>query len=342
MVDVYVEQLAHAIAGSSRELGKELNIDRQQLLSARTRLDRGSTNSAASHASTTSQNTHSRIVTTLDGWISLTISRPDDVELLPALFESDAPPLRELWPWISGRAAELPSAHIRDQAGLLGLSCAVPDEHRASPFSDLDLVVFPPPTRNRLAQFRVVDLSALWAGPLCAHLLGKVGAHVTTVEDPNRPDGSRFGSPALYAALHTGHELASLELRTAEGLGRLHELLRRADVVITSARPRAFLQLGIDPDALMSEHPITAWISITGFGPSQPNRAGYGDDAAVAGGLWRRTPAGPVFLGDAIADPLTGLTSAAVAMHALATRTRIRAHVSLASVAARASSSPRS
>ena len=59
-----------------------------------------------------------------------------------------------------------------------------------------------------LSQAKVIDLSALWAGPLCAHLLHRCGAHVTTVSI-QRPDGAQFGSPDFYRHLHAGHDKSS-------------------------------------------------------------------------------------------------------------------------------------
>src|SRR3546814_12978534 len=53
------------------------------------------------------------------------------------------------------------------------------------------------------------------------------------------------------------------------------------------------------------------WLQITGHGPDQPHRVGFGDDAAVAGGIVTvRDDGTPDFLGDAVADPLTGLLGA--------------------------------
>ena len=88
-------------------------------------------------------------------------------------------------------------------------------------------------------------------------------------------------------------------------------------MVITSARPRAFEQLGLTPEALFARNPRLTWVAITGYGwwGDGADRVAFGDDAAAAGGLVRRTARGePRFLGDALADPLTGLAAAAGAL----------------------------
>jgi crotonobetainyl-CoA:carnitine CoA-transferase CaiB-like acyl-CoA transferase len=62
--------------------------------------------------------------------------------------------------------------------------------------------------------------------------------------------------------------------------------------------------------------PGRLWTSITGYGRAHEWIA-YGDDAAVAAGLaWSSDPEvdGPVFPADALADPLTGLHTAAIVL----------------------------
>jgi crotonobetainyl-CoA:carnitine CoA-transferase CaiB-like acyl-CoA transferase len=62
-------------------------------------------------------------------------------------------------------------------------------------------------------------------------------------------------------------------------------------------------------------------LSITGYGRRGPGAdwIAFGDDAAVAGGLTATTNAGePVFCGDAVADPVTGLFGAAAVLRSLA------------------------
>ena len=57
------------------------------------------------------------------------------------------------------------------------------------------------------------------------------------------------------------------------------------------------------------------WVSITGYGYYTPrrDRVAFGDDAAVAGGaaVAAGGPDAPVFVLDAVADPLSGLVAAA-------------------------------
>lgn len=162
----------------------------------------------------------------------------------------------------------------------------------------------------------VLDLSSLWAGPLAGSLLAMTGARVVKVESLRRPDGARLGSPEFYRLLNGMKQVVELDFATAEGLDRLRSLVAEADIVIEGSRPRALAQLGIDARAVAAAG--ATWVSLTADGRESEagNRIGFGDDAAVAAGLSAAMRAGwgePMFGGDAIADPLTGIPAALAA-----------------------------
>src|SRR3546814_2759005 len=93
------------------------------------------------------------------------------------------------------------------------------------------------------------------------------------------------------------------------------------------SRPRALRQMGIDAETLLHEQPQLTWLALNGYGRGEPQEQwiAYGDDAGVAGGLTelqRRASGEAVFIGDAIADPLTGLHAAVAAWLTSITRPR--------------------
>jgi len=91
-------------------------------------------------------------------------------------------------------------------------------------------------------------------------------------------------------------------------------LVDAADIVIESSRPRALARFGLDAAAAVAAG--TTWVSITAYGRAV-DRVGFGDDVAAGSGLVAVDGDGhPVFAGDAIADPLTGLTAAVLAARA--------------------------
>ncbi|MBA8804903.1 crotonobetainyl-CoA:carnitine CoA-transferase CaiB-like acyl-CoA transferase [Nocardioides ginsengisegetis] len=159
----------------------------------------------------------------------------------------------------------------------------------------------------------VVDLSSLWAGPLCGQILGRAGARVVKVESARRPDGARAGEPRLFDWLHAGQESVAVDFTLAQDRASVADLIRSADFVIEASRPRALAQLGLSHDQL-DLRAGTVWVSITGYGRGRPDLVAFGDDAAAAGGLLARSRCGPVFCADAIADPLTGVIAALAAV----------------------------
>lgn len=182
---------------------------------------------------------------------------------------------------------------------------------------------------------RVVDMSALWAGPLCGGLLAEAGCEVVKIEAAHRPDTIRRSSPEFFARLN-GHKLDhALDFKEPADREQLAALIEDADVLITSVRRRAIDSLGLAALARQRTRPLI-WIAITGHGLSGlgAERIGFGDDCAVAGGLvaWRED--GPCFVGDALADPLTGLYAAATALRALALRESGMFDLALSRVAA--------
>ena len=246
-----------------------------------------------------------RLLRTRDGWVAVSLARPDDVAGVPALVAGavDIEPWDAVAAWAAGRDADAVTA----RAGLLGIPAAalgaVPSQ------APVRTTMIDAPARPPVEHPLVVDLSALWAGPLCAHLLGWTGARVVKVESLDRPDGARRGDRRFYDWLHGGHEAVAVDLRSPE----FGALLRRADVVIEASRPRALRQLGVVAEEIVATTGAV-WVSITGYGrdDAEPGRVAFGDDAAVAGGLVAWDAAGePVFCADAIADPLTGLSAAA-------------------------------
>lgn len=245
-----------------------------------------------------------------DGHVALNLVRPDDVDLLPALFgETDFE--------IDDAMAKASAADLVAHGRALGLAIAHLDEQPASPAcAEMSQGLAATKTPDRLTVF---DLSALWAGPLAAHLLSLSGAHVIKIESTSRPDAMRLGDPELFARLNDRKVQRAFDLHTSAGCDAVIALIHDADIVIEAARPRALLQLGINADALVAEIPGLVWITITGHGVTgeATNWIGFGDDTGVAGGLsaaqYRAT--GKIgFVGDAIGDPLTGIYAARMAL----------------------------
>ncbi|MDB5583562.1 MAG: acyl-CoA transferase/carnitine dehydratase-like protein [Bradyrhizobium sp.] len=252
-----------------------------------------------------SSNTLCRLLDCADGRIALNLPRPEDWELLPALLEEAG---ANDWPSLAAMLRARPAAAMVERGVLLGLAMAL-DAPPAAP-----MPIFTPLAQHGKAREGgplVVELASLWAGPLAGSLLAMAGGRVVKVESATRPDGARGGHAGFFDLLNGGKASVALDFGSAEGRAALARLVAAADIVIEGSRPRALRQLGVDREAAVARGAI--WIAISGHGGDAPDRTGFGDDAGVAAGLsWLMHGAwgDPLFAGDAIPDPLTGLYAA--------------------------------
>jgi hypothetical protein len=263
-----------------------------------------------------------------DGWCAVTLARADDMDAVPALVGADhvGEPWAALRAWVRrhGAGAAVERARLLGlPAGLLGETTAAPPRIR----------VTGPAAVRMYPELLVADLSAMWAGPLCGHLLARAGATVVKVESPRRPDGTRAGDRGFYAWMN-GEKLSYAV--DFDDTRALHRLLAVADVVIEASRPAALRRRGLGPQTV-TPRPGRVWVHITGHGSQGPGAhwVAFGDDAAVSGGLVGYDGTGPVFTGDAIADPLTGLLAADAVTESLSRGGGELIEVSMAATAAR-------
>ena len=252
----------------------------------------------------TSANGSCHLLDTADGRIAINLARGDDWVLLPALVEDEA--ATDL-AGLTALVARWPTTALVARGAELGLAIAA--DRPVKPPRHWRLQRAGGAVRHR-ARPLVLDLSSLWAGPLAGSLLAMLGAEVTKLESITRPDGARAGHAGFFALLNGMKQHVSLDFADRAALAAQ---VARADIIIEASRPRALIQLGIDARAEVARGAV--WIGITGHGRDGANaqRIGFGDDAAVAGGLASAMAAGwdtPLFAGDAIADPLTGIHAA--------------------------------
>jgi hypothetical protein len=281
----------------------------------------------------------SRLMPTADGgWFALTLIRAEDRELLPALFCDETIDIHDN-DAIATEVARHDCSELVARGRLLGLPVASADETPPSPPVEL---MARGPIRERPPGHRplVIDLSAIWAGPLIGHLLWLAGAEVIKVESLTRPDLIRRDDPATFDLLNQGKESVVIDFASASQKAILVDLIRRADFVIESSRVRALKHLGIDAEALVEETPGLVWLSVTGHGATgeAANWTGIGNDCSVAAGLSRALAdaTGDIgYVGDAIADPLTGITGALEGWRAYKTGEAQRIGLAMSAITAR-------
>ena len=136
--------------------------------------------------------------------------------------------------------------------------------------------------RGPLDGVKVLDLSAYIAGPYGCSLLADQGAWVIKVEPPagdnlrNYPSTLPSESRA-FLGVNRSKLGRVLDLKTAEGINSLFELIQEADVLVHNFRPSVPPRLGIAYEQLEQVNPRLIYCAITGFGETGPlkDKAGY-------------------------------------------------------------------
>ncbi len=206
-----------------------------------------------------------------------------------------------------------------------------------------------------LSHLRVLDLSRVLAGPWAGQILADLGAEVIKVERPGVGDDTRHWGPpfasnaagestgeaAYYLSANRNKQSLTVDFTQAEGQRIVRELAAKADILIENFKVGGLAAYGLDYAALKELNPKLIYCSITGFGQNGPyaKRAGYDFMIQGLGGLMSLTGraegeegAGPVKVGVALTDILTGLYSTAAILAALASREQTGAgqHIDMA------------
>jgi crotonobetainyl-CoA:carnitine CoA-transferase CaiB-like acyl-CoA transferase len=211
-----------------------------------------------------------------------------------------------------------------------------------------------------LSHIRVLDLSRILAGPLATQFLADMGAEVIKVERPGSGDDTRgWGPPfaidpsdddpglsAYFICCNRGKKSIALDMASAEGQELIRKLAAEVDVVVENFKVGGLAKYGLDYETLKKANPRLIYCSITGFGQDGPyaRRAGYDFLLQGMGGLMSitgepdgvdsdgRHTGGPVKVGVAICDEVTGLNACAAILTAIIRRDKTGegAHIDIA------------
>lgn len=189
--------------------------------------------------------------------------------------------------------------------------------------------------QGSLAGLRVLDLSRVLAGPLCAQMLSDHGADVIKVEAPQGDETRLLGPPfvepgqaAYFSAINRGKRGLSLDLTKAADRAILEALLANADVLIENFVPGTMAKWGLGYDEYLSKaFPQLIYCSISGFGGTGPlaNLPGYDAVLQAMCGLMSingEPQGGPTRIGVPVVDQVTGYNAFAGIMMALWARIR--------------------
>lgn len=194
-----------------------------------------------------------------------------------------------------------------------------------------------------LSHLRVLDLSRVLAGPWSGQILADLGADVIKVERPGSGDDTRSWGPpflkdtqgentseaAYYLSANRNKRSVTIDFTQPQGQRLVRELAAKSDIVIENFKVGGLAAYGLDYPSLKALNPTLIYCSITGFGQTGPyaKRAGYDFMIQGLGGLMSLTGrpdgeegAGPMKVGVALTDILTGLYSTVAILAALAHR----------------------
>ena len=188
---------------------------------------------------------------------------------------------------------------------------------------------------------RVLDLSRVFAGPLCGQVLADFGAEVIKVEHPGRGDdtrdwGMRIGKTetTYYNSMNRNKRSITVDLQTPEGQKLIHDLLPQFDVVIQNFKTGGAEKLGLGYAQLKALKPDLIYCSVAGYNSAGPEAKRPGYDLVIQGEAGLMAINGeahqdPLKFGVAVVDMMTGMYAAQAVLAALFRRTRTGQGLSL-------------
>lgn len=177
-----------------------------------------------------------------------------------------------------------------------------------------------------LTGIRVVDLTSMWAGPLCTRILADLGAEVIKIELRARPDGTR-SNPGFFSWLNWNKLGITMDLSLDQSRECFKQLVARSDVVVENFSPRVMANFNLDYPALKEVKADIIMLSMPAYGSTGPyaNYVAYGPGLEASSGLsaltgYRDGP--PTLTGSAYGDPVAGLHGVVAVLGALRHRRR--------------------
>ena len=128
-----------------------------------------------------------------------------------------------------------------------------------------------------LAGLRVLDLTRILAGPLCAMMLGDMGADVIRIDRTKAHVMDRLADPK-FAVHNRSRRSVSIDLQKKEGVEVVLRLVEKADGLTEPFRPGVAERLGLGPDVCLKRNPKLVYGRMTGWGQEGPLAKAAGHD----------------------------------------------------------------
>jgi len=185
--------------------------------------------------------------------------------------------------------------------------------------------------KRPLEGITVIDLGQIYNGPYATFLMAMAGAKVIKVEPPSgekmRRRGTVGGAMLPFAMLNSNKEFVTLNLKSAEGVELLVNMVKKADIVLENFAPGTMDRLGVGYEALKQINPKLIYAAGTGYGSTGPNRDLLAMDLTIQAMSGVMASTGfpdrpPVKAGPALCDFFGGIHLYGAVMTALVRRER--------------------
>ena len=173
---------------------------------------------------------------------------------------------------------------------------------------------------NLLDDIIVIDFSQFLSGPSAALRLADMGARVIKIEKPGTGDICRQlyvsdvmieGESTIFHAINRNKESYAADLKNADDLEKVKQLLAKADVMMHNFRPGVMERIGLDYETVKQINPSIIYAEVTGYGNEGPWKDLPGQDLllqAASGVTWlnNNNDEDPTPMGVAVVDIMAG------------------------------------
>ena len=142
-------------------------------------------------------------------------------------------------------------------------------------------------SKGPLAGYKIIEIAGIGPGPFAAMMLSDMGAEVIRVERVQAVRDTQ-SSNANWDVMQRGRKNVAIDLKHADGVEALLQLVEKADAMIEGFRPGVMERLGVGPDVCLARNKKLVFGRMTGWGQDGPYANAAGHDInyiALAGAL---------------------------------------------------------
>jgi crotonobetainyl-CoA:carnitine CoA-transferase CaiB-like acyl-CoA transferase len=183
-----------------------------------------------------------------------------------------------------------------------------------------------------LDNITVVALEHVIAAPFCTRQLADMGARVIKIERPGSGDFARAydtrvkGQSSHFVWVNRSKESLTLDLKHAQAMDVMHQLLAKADVLIQNLAPGSTARMGLDYASLKDKYPRLIVCDLSGYGGDGPQRDKKAYDLLIQSEAGFVTTTGtesePAKAGISVADIAAGMYAYTNILNAILLRGR--------------------